>query len=136
MEPAIEWDKVFAEARETDTSRMVAVGLLLASELLGVSLPHVVLERINADGQIRALVATVSQRLNDQILTPASAVESVSFNRRAFERTRHRVRFAFGIFLEPTEAEYQALKLPPSLHWLYYFFRPLRLASKYARTRA
>ena len=38
------------------------------------------------------------------------------------------MRFLVGIFLEPTEAEYEeALKLPLPLHWLYYFFRPLRL---------
>jgi hypothetical protein len=62
-------------------------------------------------------------------------MESASFGRRAFERTGHRVRLLIGVFLEPTEAEYEVLKLPLPLHWLYYFFRPLRLMVKYGWVR-
>jgi hypothetical protein len=110
---------------------MVVLGLLLASELLGVSLPSAAVEYVSSDGDARELVETVRQRLYDEILTPASAMESASFSRRAFERTGPRVRFLIGVFLEPTEAEYEALKLPLPLHWLYYFLRPLRLIAKY-----
>jgi hypothetical protein len=132
VEPGIDWTRVFIEARQTDTARMVALGLLLASELLGIVLPSAAVEYISRDRTARDLVETVSQRLHDEILTPASAIESAAFSRRAFERTGHRVRFLIGIFLEPTEAEYGALKLPLPLHCLYYLFRPLRLAVKYA----
>ena len=135
VEPGIDWTRVFAEARETDTSRMVVLGLLLASELLGIDLPSAALEYTSRDRAARELVETVSQRLHDQILTPATAMESAAFSRGAFEHPGHRMRFLVGIFLEPTEAEYEALKLPLPLHWLYYFFRPLRLAFKYARIR-
>ena len=133
VEPGIDWTRVFIEARQTDTSRMVALGLLLASELLGIALPSAAVEYTSSDQTARELVETVRQRLHDEILTPPSAMESASFSRRAFERNSHRLRFLIGIFIEPTEAEYEALKLPLPLHWLYYFFRPLRLAVKYAR---
>jgi len=135
VEPGIDWTRVFIEARQTDTTRMVVLGLLLASELLGVSLPRAAVENISSDPVPRELVETVRHRLHDQIPTPASAVESASFGRRAFERTGHRIRFLIGVFLEPTEAEYEVLKLPLPLHWLYYFFRPIRLAFKYGWTR-
>jgi len=134
VETGIDWTKVFSEARHTDSSRMVVLGLLLASELLGISLPSAAREHISSDQNDRELIETVRHRLYDEILTPASARESASFSRRAFERTGHRVRFLFGVFLEPTEAEYEALKLPLPLHWLYYFFRPLRLMFKYGWT--
>jgi hypothetical protein len=135
VEPGIDWARVFAEARQTDTSRMVVLGLLLASELLGIDLPSAALEYTSKDRAARELVETVSRRLHDQILTPATAMESAAFSRGAFEHPGHRIRFLVGIFLEPTEAEYEALKLPLPLHWLYYFFRPLRLAFKYAGIR-
>ncbi len=135
VEPNINWSRVFTEARQTYSSRMVVLGLLLASELLGISLPDAAVEYTRRDRVARELVETVSRRLHDQRLTPASAMESASFSRRAFERTGHHVRYLIGIFLEPTEAEYEALKLPLQLQWLYYFFRPLRLVAKYAWIR-
>ncbi len=133
LETAIDWAQVFNQARETDTSRMVVLGLLLASELLGVDPPPEAVEYAGEDPTACVLARIVVRRMQDEIGTPPSAVESALFSCRAFERTRHRVRLLIGIFVEPTEAEYQALKLPPSLHWLYYLFRPLRLMAKYAR---
>jgi hypothetical protein len=132
VETTIDWDQVFEQARETDTSRMVVLGLLLASELLGVDPPPQTVVRIGADPTARSLAEIVRTRMQDEITTPASAMESALFSRRALERTGHRLRLLIGIFVEPTEAEYQALKLPPALHWLYYLFRPLRLVAKYA----
>lgn len=52
---------------------------------------------------------------------------------RALERTSQQVRLAFGMFIQPTEAEYRVLQLPPALYWTYYLFRPVRLAAKYTR---
>jgi Uncharacterised nucleotidyltransferase len=135
VESNIDWTRTFIEARQTDTSRMVVLGLLLASDLLGISLPIAAVEYTARGSTARNLVGTITKRLHDEVLTAPSALESASFSRRAFERTGHRVRFLVGVFLEPTEAEYAALKLPLPLHWLYYFFRPLRLVAKYARVR-
>ncbi len=135
VEPDIDWTRVFSEARQTDTTRMVVLALLLASELLGISIPPGAVEYTSNDSGARELVGTIRRRLHDEIFTPAAVMESASFSRRAFERTGHRVRFLIGVFLEPTEAEYEVLKLPLPLHWLYYFFRPLRLVAKYGAGR-
>jgi hypothetical protein len=135
VETGIDWTRVFIEAQQTDSSRMVVVALLLTSELLGISLPSAAVEHISSDRAARELVEIVRHRLYDEIVTPASAMESASFSRRAFERTGHRLRFLMGVFVEPTEAEYEVLRLPLPLHWFYYLFRPLRLAFKYGWTR-
>lgn len=131
VEPRLDWHQVFRQASETGTARMVALGLLLASELFAVDPPPASREYIETQQLSRAL-AVVKQRLHNETVGPASAIESASFARHVFSRTSHRARFIFGIFFEPTEAEYQALQLPPALHWLYYAFRPLRLAVKHA----
>ena len=130
VESRLDWPRVFTQARETGTSRMVVLGLLLASELLGVDPPSACVDYMQTEQTLGAL-RVVKKRLHDEILTPASAMESARFANHVFERRQHRIRFIFGIFFEPTEAEYQALKLPPTLHWLYYAFRPARLAAKH-----
>lgn len=131
VESRLDWHRVFLQARQTGTARMVALGLSLASELLGVDPPPASREYIETE-QISRALAAVKQRLHNETVGPASAIESANFARHVFARTGHRARFIFGIFFEPTEAEYQALQLPPALHWLYYAFRPLRLAVKHA----
>lgn len=131
-EPAIDWTAIFSRAKQTGTQRMVLLGLLLASDLLGVSVPLPALEHIGADPAVNGLGKDVRKRLEDRTLRAASAIEAARFSVRAFERGAHGLRFVSGIFVQPTEAEYVALKLPPRLDWLYYFFRPVRLLIKYA----
>ena len=132
LERSLNWPRVFAEARQMDISRMVVLGLLLASELLGVDLPPTAVEYTRKDRTDQA-VAAIKKRLYGQVLTPPSGIEYLLFTRHMFDRAGNRVRFILGHFLAPTELEYQAIKLPPLLHWVYYLFRPIRLIGKYAR---
>jgi len=96
-----------------------------------VELPPAAVELAGTDPHARALAATVLERLRAD--RPVSAVATAMFSIRVFEETSHRARLVFGIFLQPTEAEYRLLQLPPALYWLYYLFRPVRLAIKYTR---
>ena len=98
---------------------------------MGVRLPEVAHHRAHSDKLALTLMRKIEKRLYDVVLTPATAVESAAFSRHAFEGRVQRLRFVAGVFLEPTEAEYMALKLPIRLHGIYYLFRPLRLTAKY-----
>lgn len=131
VEPELNWSEVFVHARRTDTRRMVSLGLLLASDLLGVDLPPASVELALADAHTRTLARTALERLRAD--SPASELDTAVFRIRALERNSNRMRLAAGMVCEPTEAEYRALQLPPHLYWLYYLFRPLRLAIKYSR---
>ena len=133
LDLGIDWSDVFAKAKKTNTSRMLSLGLLLATKMLGVRLPEVAHERAHSDKLALTLMRKIEKRLYDVVLTPATAVESAVFSRHAFEGRVQRLRFVVGVFLEPTEAEYQALKLPIRLHGIYYLFRPLRLTAKYVQ---
>jgi hypothetical protein len=62
---------------------------------------------------------------------PISESELIPFCLRLFESPRNRARYLLG-HLAPSRAEYQVLPLPPSLYFLYYIFRPLRLITRYA----
>jgi hypothetical protein len=131
VEPGIDWSQVFDQTRRTHTTRMVSLSLLLASNLLGVELPPPAAALVDADPQAPVLAAAVVERLRAG--RPATTLATGLFCVRALERTSHRARLVFGMFVRPTEAEYRVLQLPPSLYWTYYLFRPLRLAVKYSR---
>jgi Uncharacterised nucleotidyltransferase len=131
VEPYLDWKEVFAQAGRTDTSRMVSLGLLLASDLLGAALPPAAVKLMAVDAHTSRLSGTVINQLRADV--PASAVDTAMFYIRVSNRLSHQARLVFGIFAEPTEAEYRALQLPPGIYWLYYLFRPLRLAVKYGR---
>jgi len=131
VEQGIDWTEVFDEARRSDTTRTVLLGLLLAGNLLGVELPPAAAALEDADPQARALAATVLERLRHD--RPATLVATAAFCVRALERNSQRVRLLFGMFLQPTEAEYRVVQMPPALYWAYYLFRPVRLVAKYTR---
>ena len=130
IEPLLDWTRVFDQARQTDTSRMVILGLMLASDLLGVDLPSPAVKYTGMDWTCRAL-AMIKKRLHDQVFAPPGAIESTLLTRHVFERKGQRVRFVLGNFLQPTEAEYKHSSCHRFLYWLYYLFRPARLATKY-----
>ncbi len=131
VEQGIDWTEVFDETRRRHTTRMVLLGLLLAANLMGVELPPAADALADADPRARVLAATVLERLrNDR---PATLVATAAFCVQALERNSQRARLLFGMFLQPTEAEYRVLQIPPELYWAYYLFRPARLAVKCAR---
>ena len=132
--PGLDWSEVIAEARRADTLRTVSLTLTLARDLLGVELPAAAAGLAGGDARTRDLARSVLERLRAD--RPVTAVDTAVFGLRAFERSIHRARLVYGIFLQPTEAEYRVLQLPPRLFWLYYLFRPARLAVKYARRMA
>lgn len=130
VEPGINWAAVFEQTRRSHTTRMILLSLLLADNLLGVGLPPAAAAPIAADPQARVLAAAVAERLRSD--RPASMVDTAIFCARASERTSQRARLIFAM-LQPTEAEYRVVQMPPFLYWTYYLLRPLRLAAKHSR---
>ena len=131
VEPGINWHEVFEQTRQTHTTRMVLLSLLLARDLLGVELPPAAAGLADADPKARTLAAAVLERMRAD--RPATTIATGLFCMHAIERSSQQVRLAFGMFVQPTEAEYRVLQLPPALYWMYYLFRPMRLAAKYTR---
>ena len=131
VEREMDWSEIFSQTCRSDTTRIVLLGLLLADNLLGVEFPPVVAAFVDADPQARVLAAEVLERLRTG--RPASQVVTAFFCTRVLERNSYRARLVLGMFVQPTEAEYRVAQLPTALYWVYYLFRPLRLAVKYAR---
>ena len=132
VERVIDWSYVLEQAEGTGTSRMLTLGLLVASDLLGTELPPLAANHVATDKLARALSKTIRDRLMANAASPALAVDAALLSTRVFEYVGHRLRFVFGLFIQPSEADYRILQLPPALYWLYYPFRFLRLTAKYS----
>jgi Uncharacterised nucleotidyltransferase len=124
--PDLDWRALLATSARAGTTRQLLTGLRVAAGLLGASLPA----RLPEDPAVDGLVQIVRQRLLAGVLPVTPTSKLIPFCLRVFESRRHRLRFLAGHLIEPSPAEYQALKLPPALYFLYYPLRPLRLAAR------
>ncbi len=128
---ALDWPQAFAVARETGTTRMVHLGLLLATDVFAIHLPKAVLAEVRAD--------TTAARLAGEILKALPAGENASGGalRRAIGRmqmcggvarsTGYLLRLAFA----PTEEDWGPDGRSQKRGWMESLRRPLRLARKY-----
>ena len=131
--PRLDWDRVLEDAATLRIRRMLDLGLRLAGELLGAAIPAPLARHAMADGKVRALADGIYRRL-DEPLQPPGKLEEVTFWIAARERLRDRSRYLLRAVTAPTSHEVAAVALPASLAFLYYALRPIRLATRYART--
>jgi len=123
----IDWERTLAEAARLRMMGRVLLALSLAQELLGVELPASVQGRLRGDRRVGELIAEA----RDRLLSPEPACEESRFQLRAMDCLRDRLRFRLSAIFEPTEADWTALRIPPSLFPLYYLARPARLLVKH-----
>lgn len=143
--PELDWEKVVGQADSLGVRRMLSVGLLLASHLLGATLPEKVSQRIESDPVIEKLAASVGKRLFRDPDGPREtsdipigkedlAISLIHFHLRLRERLLDRMRYCLHIgslTITPTKKDRAFLQLPAFLSFLYYLLRPFRLAGEY-----
>ncbi len=128
--PDLDWAGIRAQSRRARALRQLSLGVHLAAGLLGAPAPE-----LEHDLQVERLAKTVEDRLLAGATPPAEAAESTRYSLRLLETSSQRLRYLAGLYVTPSEAEYRALRLPPSLFFLYYPFRPIRLLWKHAIRR-
>ena len=129
--PDLDWNLIVSDARQAHALRQVLFSVRLATDLFGIRSSA----ELPSDPSVEPLVVSVRTRLLAHGSAEISALVSTRFILRLLERKNHRVRFLFGEFFTPSEAEYRVLRLPPWFHFLYYPFRPVRLAWKHTMSR-
>lgn len=127
----IDWERLIEQACRLGSRRMLALGLSLANDLLGTTLPKEVLQKIQADPVVKSLVASVHAHLFSATGVPTRGVERLSFYLQVRERLRERVLYSIDLARQTTERERWLLLLPACLSCLYYLFRPVWLIGKY-----
>jgi hypothetical protein len=130
------WEQIVAQARALGSERMLLLGLRLASDLLGATLPEEVLRRVRADQTVKALAEQIYERLFSEAggqtaLFDGSLFHPLSLKMR--ERLSDKIRYCILATTTQTVEDWQLLSLPQSLSFLYYAVRFIRLTGRYGR---
>jgi Uncharacterised nucleotidyltransferase len=129
--PALDWDRVLQFARPLQATRMLNLGLALASTTLGLSLPAEVKARVQADRVAREVAGEVRARLLARPFRTLDAAGRFHFRRRMLVENLSGWRYAVRLAVVPSEDDWQMVRLPGALAPLYIALRPLRLLQKY-----
>jgi hypothetical protein len=135
-QPALDWEQVIAQARALGVRRILWLGLLLAHNVCGATLPPRVQQLLQADLHAGLLATQISQRLFARQNSHSIDRQQHDFYFHMRERRRERVLYLFYQLRQygrqaftPTATEHALL--PSSLAYLRPLLRLLRVAGKY-----
>ena len=128
---SIAWDTVVERAEHAHAARMLALGLRLAENLSNVEIPAAVLRSVDPDESTKRMAQETLAEIFD-VATAAASTETNLYNLKIMDRKRDAFVSALRAIFVPTMADWSTLNLPPSLHSLYYAYRPLRLSKSYS----
>lgn len=125
--PTIDWPQIVQRAQRTDTERMLLLGLHLATQLVGASLPKEIEAQIAGDSPVLTLAAAITERLfNGTVQVPPTPREIFSYNFSVRKSWKSRARYCLST-LRPSDSDLGTMSLPRFLGFGYYVLRPLRL---------
>lgn len=125
--PPLDWPRIVTTAREAGLLQRLRLGLGLANLLFAVPIPPLIAEPDGWDATTCRMLGEIVKRLRGLGRDDDNPLAMIRFHWRLRERHRDRCRYLARRILAPTHADWRALPLPPSLRFLYYALRPLRL---------
>jgi hypothetical protein len=128
---AIDWATLVERAAAAHATRMLALGLRLVENFSDMPLPSRVLVTIDQDESMKRMAEQIRSEIFNNF-NYADSTETNLYNLRIMDRKRDALISALRSIFVPTLPDWQALALPPSLHSLYYAYRPLRLSKVYS----
>jgi hypothetical protein len=123
----MDWGRVLAQAEASGSLRILWLGLLLASDLLGAALPGGIAQRLQTEPPVPRLGAQVCVRLFREADSSPKVFETLRFHLRGRERLRDKLHYSVYRPTTLTAGDWALLRLPDALFPLYYVLRPLRL---------
>lgn len=133
---SIDWGQLVKTATQLGSRRMVFLGLSLAQKVMGTVLPESISQLVAADRGTLLLAQEVQNRLFTAIESPLGQVEALRYYLKMRERWRDRLWYIYYFFkhsggLTLSQRDRDLVHLPPTLDFLYYVVRPLRILQKY-----
>jgi hypothetical protein len=128
----LDWGLVLRRARQLGCERILLLGLFLARQVLGTTLPLEILSRMSDQPVVGELASLVLSQLFAEPPAPVAIWKYCLLYLRAHERLRDRIRYGLALLLNLGEEDWKSFPgVPPVLH---HFLRPFRLAEKYGKT--
>jgi hypothetical protein len=134
----LDWDVVLWRSRELGIARAVLLGLILARNLLDLSLPAEILAGMEENPALRGLSRRIQRRLFVDSPARLGVIERAALFLRTRERFRDKVPYLIDclrLSVALNENDLRLLPLPPPLYFLYYPLRILRLAAQHGIPR-
>ena len=131
--PSVDWRRIGVQARTLGIVRILRVTMLLANQLLGVTIPPAAQANLPEDSAALSLAEEIQPLIASE---SSYNVESLAYFRlmsRLRERPGDRLRFLQRLVFTPGPSEWQAVRLPAPLFPLYRLVRLSRLAARFAR---
>ena len=128
--PSLSWDTVLHQAQQLGCKRLVLIGLHVTQKLYGTILPDEVMKNIASLPTIEQLSEELKQRFFlDADELEKNVAKSYFINKHNFKTTelRDRIPYLIDKIITPHAEDRQFVSLPPSLYYLYYLIRPIRL---------
>ena len=127
----LDWELVSSAAREIGASRMLYVGLRLATDILGVPLPGKIANLMQSDATAKRLAEQISHWLPAAGYAPPTIFERAMFRIRMRGGVLLALPYFLRLSLSPTEEDWSSGR-ENKRHWfLDALGRPVRLAKKY-----
>lgn len=136
--PELNWVGLVERARFLGHRRTLLLGVVLAQKLLFLELPPVLQQAVDAEPGLDGVTRNMIRHLVRNCNPPLRALEQITFFVGIKERWRDKqlvLPYLARIVFEPTELDYQFIRLPNTLRPLYFLIRPIRLVSEEARYR-
>jgi hypothetical protein len=130
----LDWNFVEEQGDRLGICNILAITLLMSSDLLGTSVPAFASKRAAADRNITLLVNEAMRILRSSLEPSVEALAYFRFMMRLRERYSDRARFMWRLATTPTVSELLALPLPEALSPLYRPVRLFRIAKRLLRS--
>ena len=130
---------VMQQSRMLGSERMLFLGLLLANDLLGATIPEEVMQWVRADPALKSLASQVQEHLFTEGEEPHGVVKRFVFHTRIRERLRDKVPIVLYLMrrtMTPTTKDRMVIQVPVLLSFIYYLIRPIRLFREYFLSRS
>jgi hypothetical protein len=133
--PTLDWDKALRVAESLHATRILQLGLALASNILDAPLPAAIAKAVESDAIAHQLQTEIMQRHMQRKFETLDAAGRLSYRRRMLTGYAEGWRYALRLSVVPAEEDWVMVRLPKALAPLYIALRPLRLLRKYGWAR-
>jgi hypothetical protein len=122
----LNWGDIFQRASRLGVLRIVLGGLALAEDL-GTSFPQEVKKRMESDPFVGKFARKISGRVLAAEREEVRAFEWLAIQLSMRERIGDKLRVLFHSIFTPRQYDWTFASVPPSLSFLYYAMRPIRM---------